>query len=105
MITERILVPKIPALTARASRPSSAGIGFIRLTPFCSGCSPWSTLRMGTIRRSPHRNFGTGLPPASPSMVRSNRIAASTLSPLNAGAVMMRTRISCTSRNISASPL
>ena len=36
-MTERILVPKTPSLTARASSASSPGIGFIRLTPSLLG--------------------------------------------------------------------
>ncbi len=105
LMTERILVPKTPSFTARASSSSSPGIGFIRLTPSFSASSPLSTLRNGTTPRSSQRNVGTGLPLASPSIVRSNRMAPMTLSPVKAGADMMRTRISCMSLNISASPL
>jgi hypothetical protein len=87
------------------SKSSSPAIGFISVTPSASFSMPWSTLSIGTTPRSSHRYDGTGLPPAWPSIVRSNRIAAMILSPVNAGALMMRTRISCMSLNISASPL
>ena len=105
LITERILVPNTPSFTARASSGSSAGIGFIRLTPSLSAASPLSTFRKGTTPRSSQRKAGTGLPCASPSIVPSNRIAPITLAPVKAGEVIMRTRISCISLNISASPL
>ena len=104
-MTERILVPKMPSFTARASSASRPGIGFIRLTPSASASSPLSTFRKGITPRSSHKNVGTGFPSACPSIVASNRMAAMTLAPVNAGAVMIRTRISCMSRNISASPL
>src|SRR6185437_12209822 len=93
----------MPSLTARSSRVSRPDIGFIRETPSFSGSSPLSTLRNGTTPRSCHRKAGTGLPLTSPSMVRSNRMAAITLAPVKDGDVMMRTRISCISLNISAS--
>jgi hypothetical protein len=40
-----------------------------------------------------------------PSIVRSNRIAPITLSPVKAGAIITRARISCMRANISTSPL
>ncbi len=61
-MTERILVPKTPSFTARASSASSAGIGFIRLTPSFSASSPLSTFRKGMTPRSSHRKAGTGFP-------------------------------------------
>ena len=61
-MTERILVPKTPSFTARASSASSSGIGFIRLTPSFSASRPLSTFRKGTTPRSSHRKVGTGLP-------------------------------------------
>src|SRR5260221_515788 len=98
-------MPALDALLARARRASSAGIGFIRLTPSFSASSPLSTLRKGITPRSSHRKAGTGFSWAWPSIVPSKRIAAITLAPMKAGAVMIRTRISCISLNISASPL
>jgi len=105
LITERILVPTTPSFAARASKASRSGIGFIRLTPPFSTSSPLSTFRKGTTPRSSHKKAGTGFPCACPSIVASNRMAATILPPLKAGAVMMRTRISCMSLSISASPL
>jgi hypothetical protein len=105
LMTERILVPKIPSFTARVRRASSAGIGFIRLTPSFSASSPLSTFKKGITPRSSHRKAGTGFSCTWPSIVPSKRIAAMTFAPVKAGAVMMRTRISCMSLNISASPL
>ena len=104
-MTERILVPKTPSFTARVSSASSSGIGLISWTPSFSASSPLSTFTKGMTPRSSHRKAGTDFPFTSPSIVPSKRIAAMTLAPVKAGAVMMRTRISCMSRNISASPL
>src|SRR5690606_17275554 len=49
------------------------------------------------------RAWGTGLSSTAPSIVRSNRIAPSTLSPVKAGEVMMRQRIRWIRSNISES--
>ncbi len=102
LTTERILVPKTPLAFARSSNAPSLGIGFIICTPSASSSSPLSTFRNGTTPRS-HKATGTGLPPASPSIVRSKRIAPITFSPLKQGEVMMRLRISWIRPNISSS--
>ena len=104
-MVDRILVPKTPSFTARESSVSRVGIGFIRLTPSFSASRPLSHFTKGTTPRSSHRKVGTGLSLTWPSIVPSNRIVPMTLSPLKAGAVMMRARISWISWNISASPL
>ena len=92
LTTERSLVPNTPSPFARSSSASRPGIGFISWTPSASVSSPLSILRNGTTPLSASA-VGTGLPPASPSIVRSNRIAPITLSPVKAGEVMIRTRI------------
>jgi hypothetical protein len=56
----------------------------------------------GTTPRS-FRTCGTGLPSTWPSIVRSNRMAPITLSPVKAGEVMMRERIWWMRPNISSS--
>ncbi len=48
LITERILVPKMPLAFARASSLSRSGIGFMSCTPFASASRPLSTFRIGT---------------------------------------------------------
>ena len=47
LMTERILVPKIPLSLARASSSSRPGIGFITWAPSASSARPLSTLRNG----------------------------------------------------------
>ena len=96
-------MPNTPSLLARASSASSPGIGFISCTPSASSSSPLSILRNGTTPRR-HSAAGTGAPSASPSIVFSNRMAASTLAPVKHGAVMIRTRIWWIAANISSSP-
>ena len=88
-MTERILVPNTPLAWPRVEQRVEPGIGFISWTPSASSSSPLSTLRNGTTPRS-HSASGTGLPSASPSIVRSNRIAPITLSPVKQGEVMIR---------------
>ena len=78
-------------------------MGFMSRTPPASSARPRSTLRNGTTPFSRHRYSAVPTPPTSRSMVCSKRIAARTRSPVNAGLVMMRVRISCTRSNISAS--
>ena len=63
-------------------------IGFISCTPSCSSASPLSTFRNGTTFFSSHRYWAVGTPSMSRSMVCSNRIAARTREPSNAGLVM-----------------
>ena len=55
LMVERILVPNMPSLTARASNLSRSGIGFIRQTPSFSASRPLSTLMIGTTPRSSHK--------------------------------------------------
>ena len=93
LITERILVPKMPLALARGSNVPSAGIGFISCTPFASASRPWSTFKIGTICLTSHRYCAVGRPRMSRSIVSSNRMAARIRSPLKAGLVMMRVRI------------
>ena len=104
-MTERIFVPKTLSFAARVRSASSSGMGLISWTPSFSFSSPLSTLTKGTTPLSSHRNAGVGFPRTSPSIVPSKRIVPMTFSPVKAGAVMIRTRIWCMSRNISASPL
>ena len=54
-MTERILVPNMPAATPRSSSASRSGIGFIRRVPFSGSARPLSTLRKGTTPRSSQR--------------------------------------------------
>ena len=58
LMTERILVPKTPSFTARVRRASSAGIGFIRLTPSFSAFQPFADLQKGVFpKESRNRRF------------------------------------------------
>ena len=101
--TERIFVPNTPLATARASRSSSPGIGFINWAPSTSSARPLSTLRNGTTPLSSQRKAGVSLPSTVRSIVISKRIAPSTLSPLKLGLVMIRLRISWMRSNMSSS--
>ena len=80
-------------------------MGFMSCTPSCSGASPWSTFRNGTTFFSSHRYRAAGTPLTSRSMVCSNKIAARTREPSNAGLVSTRVRMAWTRSNISASEL
>ena len=103
-MTERIFVPKTPFSRALERSASSSGIGFITCAPFSSSASPLSTLTTGTMFLEFHRYSADPTPSMSRSIVPSNRIAASTRSPLNAEFLMMRVRIWCTRSNIWSSP-
>ena len=103
MMTERILVPKMRFDLAFASSSASAGMGFISWTPSFSASSPLSTFRNGTTPLTFHRYLAAGCPWISLSIVFSKRMAPMIRSPLNAGLVIMRVRISCTIANISSS--
>jgi hypothetical protein len=102
LITERSLVPNTPSDLARWSSSTSPGIGFISWTPLSSSSSPLSILMKGTIPRSISA-CGVGLPSTVPSIVRSNRIAPSTLPLAKQGEVMIRERIWWMRSNISSS--
>ena len=104
LIIERILVPKMPCASARSSNASRPGLGFINCTPPASSARPLSTFKIGMMRLSSHKYLALGLPPMTPSMVCSNKIAARIESPVNASLVMMRARMAWTLANISASP-
>ena len=80
-------------------------MGFMSCTPSCSAASPLSTLRNGTTFLTDHRYLAVGTPSTVLSMVCSNRIAASTRVPSNAGLVSTRVRIAWTRSNISSSDL
>ncbi len=54
-MTERILVPNTPLATARASRASRSGIGFITCAPSASSARPLSTFKNGTTPLTDHR--------------------------------------------------
>ena len=73
-------------------------------TPSASSARPLSTFRNGTTCFSLHRYSAEPRPSISRSIVISNRIAPRMRSPLKAGLVMMRVRISWIRSNISSSP-
>ena len=103
--TERSFVPNTPLALARASSSFRPGIGFIICTPLALASRPLSIFRKGTTFFSSHRYWAASLPWNLPSSVTSNRMAPSTRSPLKAGLETMRSRILCTSSNISLSLL
>ena len=60
LITDRILVPKIPCRLARSSWSSRVSMGFMSWTSSCSAASPRSTLRNGTTFLVSHRYCARG---------------------------------------------
>ena len=80
-------------------------MGFMSCTPSCSAARPLSTFRIGTTFLVSHRYWAVGTPSTSRSMVCSNKMAASTRLPPNAGLVSTRVRMAWTRSNISVSVL
>jgi hypothetical protein len=96
LMTDRILVPNTFLALARFSSAARSGIGFMSCTPSFSSAKPLSTFKNGTTPLTSQRYVGVGLPSMSRSMVFSNRIAPIKRLPENAGLVMRRVRMACT---------